>query len=87
MGSRLTTAEAVLARRSAHGRATMPLVATRRPTTTELKEAAAVLRQVIALAESGELEAKSPNARTLLRKLEGAAIAAEIASGERPPPR
>ena len=47
----------------------------------ELTEAADLLRQVIALAKAGDLGAKSPEARALLRRLEGAALAADLAAG------
>ena len=47
----------------------------------DLAEAAALLREVVELAKAGVLEAKSPEARIFLRKLEGAAIAARLASG------
>jgi len=50
----------------------------------QLAEAATMLRQVLALAETGELEASTPAARALLRRLEGAAIAAELAAGVSP---
>lgn len=53
-------------------------------TPEELAEAADLLRQLVNLADAGELEAKSPAARDILRRIEGAAIAAEAAS-RRPP--
>jgi len=37
------------------------------------------------MVEAGELEAKTPDARALLRRLEGAALAAELAGGQKPP--
>jgi len=50
----------------------------------QLADAATMLRRVLALVKTGELEASSPAARALLRRLEGAAIAAELAAGRRP---
>lgn len=47
----------------------------------QLGDAAALLRQVLALVKAGELEAATPTARALLRRVEGAAIAAELAAG------
>ncbi|HSH58252.1 MAG TPA: hypothetical protein VK988_01170 [Acidimicrobiales bacterium] len=42
----------------------------------ELVEAAAMLRSVLAAIEAGEIQADSPNASALVRRMEGAAIAA-----------
>lgn len=50
----------------------------------DLAGAAAMLRRLLALVEAGELEATTPSARALLRRLEGAAIAVELAAGLRP---
>jgi hypothetical protein len=44
-------------------------------------EAARLIRAVLAAVERGELEANSSQARILLRQLEGAATALELASG------
>ena len=49
-----------------------------------MADAAALLRRVLALVDAGELTASTPQALALLRRLEGAAMAAEIAGG-RPP--
>jgi len=46
-----------------------------------------MLRRLLALVESGELEATTPNARAVLRRLEGATIAVELATGVRPAER
>jgi hypothetical protein len=50
----------------------------------DLAEAARVLRSLLALVETGELEAKTPNARAVVRRIEGAAIAAELSAGRLP---
>jgi hypothetical protein len=47
----------------------------------DLIEAAAMLRRLLALVEAGELEATTPTARAVLRRIEGAAIAVELAAG------
>jgi hypothetical protein len=47
----------------------------------QLTDAAAMLRRLLALVEAGELEATTPSARAILRRLEGAAIAVELAAG------
>jgi len=47
----------------------------------QLAEAAAMLRRLLALVAAGELEATTPSARAVLRRLEGAAIAVELAAG------
>jgi hypothetical protein len=71
-------------------RARLALVTTRRSATEsnngaaqaatgDLSEAGEVLRRVLALVESGELEATTPNARALRRRIEGAALATEAA--------
>jgi hypothetical protein len=44
---------------------------------SEQSEAAAVLRQLLAAVDAGELEANTPQAKALLRRLEGALIALE----------
>jgi hypothetical protein len=49
----------------------------------QLADAAVMLRRLLALVETGELEATTPSARALLRRLEGAAIAVELAAGVR----
>jgi len=62
-----------------------PPGSTRQPMTAEdLADAASLLRRVLTLVEAGELEAKTPEARALMRRLEGAALAAEVAAGEQP---
>jgi hypothetical protein len=48
-------------------------------------EAAGQLRAILAAVERGELEARSPRARALLRRLEGAAAALEQVEASRPP--
>lgn len=50
----------------------------------DLVKAAAMLRRVLTLIEAGDLEARTPSARAVLRRLEGAAIAAELAAGQQP---
>ena len=50
----------------------------------DLADAAAMLRRILALVDAGELEVTSPTARAVLRRLEGAAIAIELAAGIRP---
>jgi hypothetical protein len=52
----------------------------------DLAPAAALLRQLLAAVEAGTIEATTPNARALLRRLEGAAAAVELLAGL-PPPR
>lgn len=47
----------------------------------QLADAAAILRRLLVLVESGELEAATPQARAVLRRLEGATIAVELAAG------
>jgi hypothetical protein len=47
----------------------------------ELADAAVMLRRLLALVEAGELEASTPSARAVLRRLEGATIAVELAAG------
>jgi len=49
-----------------------------------LSEAAILLRRLLTLVETGELEATTPNARAVLRRLGGATIAVELATGVRP---
>jgi len=56
-------------------------------TPDDLAEASTMLRRLLALVESGELEATTPNARAVLRRLEGATIAVELATGVRPAER
>jgi len=50
----------------------------------QLVDAASMLRRLLALVETGELEATTPGARALLRRLEGVAIAVELAAGVQP---
>jgi hypothetical protein len=52
----------------------------------DLADAAGLLRGVLALVAAGELEAKTTEARALLRRVEGAALAVAIAAGEQPHP-
>jgi hypothetical protein len=47
----------------------------------DLAEAATMLRRLLTLVEDGELEATTPNARAVLRRLEGATVAVELATG------
>jgi hypothetical protein len=47
----------------------------------DLAEAATLLDRVLALVEAGELEAKTANARAVLRRLEGAATATRLIAG------
>jgi hypothetical protein len=47
---------------------------------TEL-EAARTIRALMAAVDAGEIEASSPQARAMLRRLEGAALALEALSG------
>ncbi len=56
-------------------------------TPDDLAEAATILRRLLTLVEAGELEATTPNARAVLRRLEGATIAVELATGVAPEPR
>jgi hypothetical protein len=44
------------------------------------REAANLLRSVVSAVAKGELEARTPDARALLRRLEGALIALEASS-------
>ena len=44
-----------------------------------MTEAAALLRRLLALIESGELDAGSGHAQAMVRRIEGAAIALETA--------
>lgn len=61
----------------------MPRKATpKKPSADDLAQAASLLRQVVELAKAGVLEAKSPEARAILRRIEGAVIAAELAAGK-----
>ena len=53
----------------------------------DLAEAAIMLRRLLTLVEDGELEATTPNARAVLRRLEGATVAVELATGLRPAER
>lgn len=46
-----------------------------------MAETARLLRGVLALVERGELEAESAHATALVRRIEGAAVAFEVASG------
>lgn len=48
----------------------------------ELAEAAAMLRAVLAAIEAGEIEANTPKARALVRRMEGAVAA--LAEAARP---
>ena len=47
----------------------------------DLAEAARLLRSIIRAVEAGELEAATPRAVAMVRRIEGAAIAWEAASG------
>ncbi len=49
----------------------------------ELVEAAAMLRSVLAAIEAGEIQADTPKARALVRRMEGAVIALEEAARPR----
>lgn len=49
--------------------------------TADLVEAGAVLRRLLAVVEAGELDADTPQARRLLRRLEGAVAAWEVSRG------
>jgi transcription elongation GreA/GreB family factor len=53
---------------------------------SDLAEAARLLREVLALVEAGELEATSPAARALVRRLEGAVVGLSLISGDGPNP-
>ena len=50
----------------------------------DVAQAATMLRRLLTLVEAGELEATTPSARAVLRRLEGATIAVELAAGVRP---
>lgn len=52
-------------------------------TPDELAEVAKMLRRLLTLVEAAELEATTSNARAVLRRLEGATIAVELATGVR----
>lgn len=60
-----------------HGRpvAALAAVATR----SDIREAAALLRRLLELVERGDLDAGSGQARAMVRRLEGAAVALESA--------
>lgn len=60
----------------ARGDVTMVTVATRR----DMSEAAALLRRLLALIDSGELDAGSGHAQAMVRRIEGAAVALESAA-------
>jgi hypothetical protein len=45
---------------------------------TDVREAIRLLQGLLKAADNGELDASTPNARALLRKLEGALIALEL---------
>jgi hypothetical protein len=51
-------------------------------TQKDLEEAARAIREVLAAVDEGKLTAASPREIALLRRLEGAALALEAASGE-----
>jgi predicted transcriptional regulator len=48
----------------------------------QVAEAAAVMRRLLAAVESGEIDATTPQAGVLLRRLEGAARTLEIISSK-----
>ena len=52
-----------------------------RPTSSDLAEAAALLWEVLALVVAAELEASTPRAVSMVRRLEGAAVSLEAAAG------
>jgi hypothetical protein len=47
----------------------------------EIGEAAVLLRRLLELVESGDLDASSAHARAMVRRIEGAAAAFEIIGG------
>jgi hypothetical protein len=49
-------------------------------TKKEMAELADLLRRLLALVDAGELEAETPDARALVRRMEGAAVALEQAA-------
>jgi len=51
-----------------------------RQTTDEITAVAAVLRRLVAAIDAGEIEATTSQARAMLRRIEGAAIALESLS-------
>lgn len=53
------------------------------PKRSESAEAAEMLRRVLDAVDAGELDAESARARTLVRQMEGAALAFELAAGVR----
>lgn len=55
------------------------------PTQLTVADAAATLRQILVLVEEGTLDATSGQAVALVRRLEGAAAALEIAAGSEGP--
>ena len=53
------------------------------PSKTDAAEAAAMLGRVLEAVDRGELDAESAHARALVRQMEGAAVAFEVAAGIR----
>lgn len=52
----------------------------RRPSTADITQAVEVVRAILQAVERGEIEAETPQARRLLRRLEGAVAAWDAAS-------
>jgi len=52
------------------------------PTRADIASGAAVLREVLSLVERGELQAATPQAIALTRRIEGALIALEAVAGD-----
>jgi transcription elongation GreA/GreB family factor len=54
----------------------------RPPSREDAAEAASALRRLLAAVESGEIDADTPRARVLLRRLEGVLAAWEVEGGK-----
>ena len=51
-----------------------------------MREAVGLLQGLLTAVDSGELDASTPSARALVRRLEGAVIALKLALDDEPPP-